>query len=37
MEQAEAKAKPKDEVPAGLTLDDLWKQHERGLTRVQRI
>jgi len=37
MEQAEAREKKQDDKPSGHTLNDLWKDHERTLSRVQRI
>ena len=37
MELAEAKEPKKEDIPSGYTLNDLWKDHERQLSRVQRI
>ena len=37
MELAEAKTPPKEDFPVGYTLNDLWHEHERYSTRVQRI
>ena len=37
MELSEAKEPKKEDLPSGYTLDDLWKDHERQLSRVQRI
>ncbi len=37
MEQAEAKEPKKEDFPSGYTLNDLWQDHERQLSRVQRI
>ncbi len=37
MEQSEAKAPKEDDIPVGITLNDMWKDNERYLRRVQRI
>ena len=37
MELAEAKEPKKEDIPSGYTLNDLWKDHERQLSRIQRI
>ena len=37
IELAEAKEEKKEEKPGGYTLNDLWQDHDRHLSRVQRI
>lgn len=37
MELAEKKAPPKEDFTNVITLNSLWQEHERGLTRIQRI
>jgi phage terminase large subunit len=37
MEQAEMKKPKEEDKPSGYTLNDLWVDHERHLSRVQRI
>ena len=37
MKKEEGKEKKDDDKPKGYTLNDLWKDHERSMSRVQRI
>ena len=37
MEQLEAKKPKEDDTPKGYTLNDLWAEHDKTLSRVQRI
>jgi len=37
MEQLEAKKPKEDNVPQGVTLNDMWAEHDRTLSRVIRI